>query len=242
VYDYLIDLVNPRLDYDVWSCRPGKGLHAALERTQALLRSYPNAFVWRADIRKFFDHVRHDELMKAIHQHTPSPQAIWLCLEITDSYNRLASKQASKQGIPIGNLTSQIFANIYLNEFDRFVRHVRKPAAYLRYGDDFIVLESSRPTCLDQRQAMQQFLTDELGLFLHPDNDIVVSGHEGLHFLGHWIYAKDIVIDTATKQRLLERLRLKNSASYQALHIPKMLRKQFPWVLHHEIEKILDVI
>ncbi len=96
VYDYLVQLVDPRLDYDVWSCRPGKGLHGALQRTQSLLRSYPDAVIWRADIRKFFDHVQQDQLMNVIAKHTTNPQAIWLCQQITDSYNGL-SKQASKQ-------------------------------------------------------------------------------------------------------------------------------------------------
>ena len=96
VYDFLVDVVDPHLDPDVWSCRPGKGLHAALERTQSMLRSYPEAWIWRTDISKFFDHVQHDQLLQAIRHHTTDPQAIWICQQITDSYNGLASKQANQ--------------------------------------------------------------------------------------------------------------------------------------------------
>jgi hypothetical protein len=138
-------------------------------------------------------------------------------------------------------LTSQIFANIYLHEFDRFVRHERKPIAYLRYGDDFILFGPNQAACLDHRQESQQFLDEKLGLPLNPRNDAIVRSRDGLHFLGHRIYEDGIVIEPTTEQRLRERFNTLNAASYQALHLPRRLRKQLPWMLQENIEKILDV-
>lgn len=68
-----------------------------------------------------------------------------------------------------------------------------------------------------------------------------MGARDGLHFLGHWIYARGIVIDSATEQRLIDRFTTSNAASYQALHLPRNLRKQLPWILQQEIEKTLDV-
>jgi RNA-directed DNA polymerase len=137
-------------------------------------------------------------------------------------------------------LTSQIFANIYLHEFDRFVRHECKPIAYLRYGDDFILFAPNQKACIDYRRISQQFLEGKFGLPLNPRNDVIIRSRDGLHFLGHRIFANGFVVEPATEQRLIERFSSVNAASYQALALPKRLRKQLPWLLQQNLEEILD--
>jgi RNA-directed DNA polymerase len=133
LYDYLVPLVDHQLDFDVWSCRQGKGLHQGLRRTQVLLTRYDHGYVWRADISKFFDNVDHLKLKEALKRLVSDSKAQTLLDSIIDSYyyNEQSVSQ-SRHGIPIGNLTSQIFANIYLSEFDRFVRHTIQPFGYVR--------------------------------------------------------------------------------------------------------------
>jgi RNA-directed DNA polymerase len=128
-----------------------------------------------------------------------------------------------------------------LHEFDRFVRHELKPTAYLRYGDDFILVGLDRETCLDYRHVSEQFLNTELELPLNPRNDAIVRSRDGLHFLGHRIYENGIVIEPATEQRVKERFNTLNAANYQALHLPRRLRKQLTWMLQENIDKVLDL-
>lgn len=123
LYDYLLPLWDNHFIYDAWSCRPDKGLHAAIDRTLTYMSANPRAWVWRADIIKFFDSVDQDTLMQIIKRRVKCPDALWLIESIISSYK----KNQPGRGMPIGNLTSQIFANIYLNEFDRYIAHKVTP-------------------------------------------------------------------------------------------------------------------
>ncbi|MCG2808772.1 MAG: hypothetical protein L6275_00285, partial [Candidatus Portnoybacteria bacterium] len=130
LYEYLYEIYDKTFIYDTWSCRKNKGLLGAIKRTQKFLSKYPTSFVWRADIRKFFDNVDQQTLFEILSLRIKDTKTIKILREVITSYSLLTCR-----GIPIGNLTSQIFANIYLNELDRFVKHTIKPRAYLRYGD-----------------------------------------------------------------------------------------------------------
>jgi RNA-directed DNA polymerase len=123
LYDYLLPIWDKHFIFDAWSCRPDKGLHAAIERTQKYMSANPRAWVWRGDIIKFFDSVDQAVLLHAIKRRVTCPDALWLIEHILSSYN----KNQKDVGMPIGNLTSQIFANIYLNEFDRYMSYKVTP-------------------------------------------------------------------------------------------------------------------
>ncbi|MDR2524050.1 MAG: hypothetical protein LBC95_00700 [Candidatus Nomurabacteria bacterium] len=87
VYDYLLPIFDYRFDYDVWSCRVGKGLHGCLARIADLSARYPDSYVWRADIRKFFDNVDQTVLRECLVRRVSDTRALWLCGEIINSYN-----------------------------------------------------------------------------------------------------------------------------------------------------------
>ena len=126
VYDYLVEVYDKTFIYDAWSCRKGKGLLGAIERAQSFLASddakYPLRF-WKCDVRKFFDNVDHEILLSILERRIKDEKAFGLLREIVGSFK---SKYYKNKGIPIGNLTSQIFSNIYLNELDRFIKHELK--------------------------------------------------------------------------------------------------------------------
>jgi retron-type reverse transcriptase len=163
LYEYLVKIFDRRFVYDVWSCHKGKGVTGAITRAQSFLRKHPDRFVWRADITKFFDHVDREilfsflqrrisdtqalELLSRIITHSPKPNAV---------YER-ESKHA--RGIPIGNLTSQIFANIYLHELDWHIKQGLRARYYVRYGDDFIILAPTREEITRLRMQVRKFLT-----------------------------------------------------------------------------------
>ena len=97
LYEYLVPIVDPKLDYDVWSCRKGKGLHQAINRTALLTNRYSRAWIWRADISKFFDSVNHDTLRDCLKQHISHSQALILLDKVVDSYNLQLDRQTDRQ-------------------------------------------------------------------------------------------------------------------------------------------------
>lgn len=238
LYDYLISVYDKSFDFDVWSSRRGKGMHACLSRTQQLLKRYSNSYVWRSDITKFYDNVEHATLLSCINQKINYDQAaIGLINEIINSYSKSRINQSIK-GIPIGNLTSQIFSNIYLNEFDRFVRHSLKPQAYVRYGDDFIIFFPNRRQLCYARILAINFLQNNLSLAINIKNDVIIASKQGLKFLGHLISKNYIVVDGHTTKMVMDRLDWGNVASYRALYLNKETKACLEWVL---LEKPFDI-
>lgn len=131
------------------------------------------------------------------------------------------------RGIPIGNLTSQIFANIYFNEFDRFVKHILKPQFYLRYGDDFIILAKTRTNLIEFRERARLFLRDSLGLMINHKNDIILPVKRGIYFLGVEIYPTGRRLKSKIWQRILKKLKRENISSYYGL-VRQHHRKKLP--------------
>jgi len=240
IYDKLVEIFDKTFDPDVWSCRENKGLHKCLSRTQNLAKKYHENFIWRLDIAKFFDHVDHDILKACLRRHVQDLRTLTLCDEIINSYNCLAGGGQRFRGIPIGNLTSQIFANIYLNEFDRYVRHSLKPLAYVRYGDDAILFARTRREAKKFREQATNFLREELKLTVNPKNDVIFRADQPLKFLGHVITDTYIVVDRATTTSVLAKLNLRNIASYKSLKLAKWPKRELDWLAADQIANIID--
>lgn len=134
--------------------------------------------------------------------------------------------------MPIGNLTSQIFANIYLNELDRFVKHQLKPMAYLRYGDDFILIDQDFQKLESSRALATEFLEKTLKLKVNPKSDILMKAENGLKFLGVWIWPSGKTLTQRNLTRIKSRLNLRNVSSYRGLlnnHASIKNQKHFNW-------------
>lgn len=227
LYEYLLPIVDKQFAYHVWSCRQNKGLTGAIDAMARNMARYRNGWVWRGDIRKFFDSVDQDVLRGIIHDRVPGVRAQELCKEIVRSY---ASRDG--KGIAIGNLTSQIFANMYLNEFDRFVLHTIKPLAYIRYGDDFLVWQSTKTAALFSAQKGELYLNEQLKLAMQPANTFIQRADKKLHYLGIEFFSSGHRLDRRNTQKLMYRLTMRNQASYRALavqHMPKRYRRMFAW-------------
>lgn len=209
LYNYLEPIIDHRLDYDVWSCRKGKGLHSAFKRVHELFKRHPFSWVWRGDIVKFFDNINHQIINSQIRRFVKDNTALEVLIKVINSY-----KIKPNSGMPIGNLTSQIFANIYLNEFDRYVRHTIKPTGYIRYGDDFILLTSSRKAAQDMRYLGTRYLNDKLHLRVHKANNIILPICHGIKFLGVNHFLSGRSISKMTWNRINHRLNIHNISSY----------------------------
>ncbi|MBI4023022.1 RNA-directed DNA polymerase [Candidatus Berkelbacteria bacterium] len=119
--------------------------------------------------------------------------------------------------MPIGNLTSQLFANIYLDELDQFVKHELLETHYLRYTDDFILLHQDPAHLRSLIPRLEQFLTERLRLALHPRKVILRKLRRGIDFLGYVVLPHHRVLRTRTKRRMLRRVTRDNLPSYLGL-------------------------
>ncbi|MDP4038712.1 MAG: reverse transcriptase/maturase family protein [bacterium] len=235
LYNYLVEIYDQSFIYDVWSCRKNKGVIGAVKRTQKLLKKHPLSFVWRADITKFFDSVNQVILLKILERKLDNTKAFKLLEEVIASYTTPAGQQAA--GIAIGNLTSQIFANVYLNELDHFVSHTLKPQAYIRYGDDFIAITSRQSQAHDFRRQIGEFLDTKLALKLNPKNNIIIPTGRGVHFLGLGIFPYGWRLNKRNLSRAKQRVNQKNVASYYGLvkaHSNYKRMREFQWHLFNK--------
>lgn len=235
LYDYLVPIWDKTFIHDAWSCRKGKGLLAAIERTQQFLKSHPRSYVWRSDVQKFFDSVDQKVLFNLLKRRVKDVKALLLIWEVLKSY----STHAEGVGMPIGNLSSQIFSNIYLNELDRFVKHGLKPKAYLRYGDDFVLFETDEEKLKNMRSETTDFLSRELRLILHAKNNLIVKARHGLKFLGTELWSSGRRLSKRNKIRIFNRLNLKNIPSYHGVvlqHGGSKMSERLNW----EISNLLN--
>lgn len=109
-------------------------------------------------------------------------------------------------GLPLGNLTSQLLVNIYMNKFDQFVKHKLKIKYYIRYADDFVILSDDRNILVSRIQLISDYLTQELKLTLHPDKLYIKTLNSGLDFLGWVNFCHHRILRTSTKRRMFRRI------------------------------------
>ncbi len=198
VHHALMNVLEPYMDKRMYShsyaCRQGKGVHCAVRQYQAWSGKY--AYVLGMDILQYFASVDHQRLKQKIKHWVKDKQVLWLCDVIID-YSPNSQKPAlifpgddcvdvmqRRAGLPIGNLTSQVFANLYLTEMDYFIKQSCRGKAYLRYVDDLIVLGYSKDELWDINQKLAQFLTKER-LKLHPHKTQLQATSTPLNVLGY---------------------------------------------------------
>ena len=206
IYKELYPYFDKKFIYDSYSCRKNKGTHRAIKRFKyfACRVSKNNSrtcYILKCDIKKFFANIDHKVLLDILNSYIPDKQIIWLLKEIIESFS-------SKPGIglPLGNLTSQLFVNIYMNEFDQFVKHKLKIKYYIRYADDFVILSNNRKELENLILPINEFFSEKLKLQLHPNKVSIKTLNSGVDFLGwvHFPYYR--VLRTATKRRMMRRI------------------------------------
>lgn len=206
VYRKLYPVFDCTFIADSFSCRKDKGTHKALDRFRAMAwkvsrNHHRTVWVLKCDIRKFFASIDHEILLRIIRRRLVDQDGMHLLERIIHSFRIEPGK-----GLPLGNLTSQLFANIYMNEFDQFVKHRLRAKHYIRYADDFVFLSSNRQELQEMLHVVAEFLESELHLLIHPDKIELSTVASGVDFLG-WVHFPDHrVIRTTTKRRVLKNL------------------------------------
>lgn len=192
---------------DSFSCRIGKGTHRALNRFRSFSyavskNNTKTCWVLKCDIRKFFVSIDHKILIKILQEYIPDSNIIWLLKEIINSFK----STRPGVGLPLGNLTSQLLVNIYMNEFDQFAKHTLKAKYYIRYADDFIILSENRDRLERIIPQISAFLGDRLRLILHPCKVFIRTLFSGVDFLG-WVHFPDRRVPrNATRRRMMKKI------------------------------------
>ena len=193
---------------DSYSCRLNKGTHKAVNKFRAFAwkvskNNTKTCWVLKCDIRKFFANIDHKILVKILEEYIPDANIIWLLENVIDSFS---SEKDMSVGLPLGNLTSQLFVNIYMNKFDQFVKHKLKVKRYIRYADDFIILAEDKKWLEEQISPIKEFLRQELRLALHPDKIFIKTVASGVDFLGLVNFSDYRVLRTKTRRRMFKKI------------------------------------
>jgi len=162
----------------------------------------------QCDISKYFDSINHEILFEILQRKISDKKALWLIKEILDSNNRETGK-----GIPIGNLTSQLFANVYLNELDQFMKRELKRRYYIRYMDDFLTFGESKQELWQVKEMVAGFLKRSLDLNLHPKKATVFPVSMGVEFLGYRVFNDYSVLRKSTARRFVKKLKIRKRCS-----------------------------
>jgi retron-type reverse transcriptase len=217
VHHLLFQTLNPIFEPTFipasYSCRKEKGTHKAVNHlarsARKVFRSHGKCFILKCDIKKFFHSIDHELLLKIIGEKIKDADAMWLIGNVVESFSSEFSLEEDIKGTPIGNLTSQLFVNIYMNRFDQFVKHELKVKHYIRYTDDFVVVHQNEDYLWDMKNQMESFLESELKLSLHPDKVCVRKYSQGIDFLGYVVLPKFKLLRTKAKKRMMRKMRLK---------------------------------
>ncbi|MEY2701536.1 MAG: hypothetical protein RLY43_156 [Bacteroidota bacterium] len=208
VYRILYPYFDKKFSASSFSCRINKGTYKSGKyfRRCFLKESKNNTrtcWVLKCDIKKFFANINQHILIEILQKDIEDNDLLKLLKEIISSFN----SGREGVGLPLGNLTSQLFVNIYMNEFDKFVKHKLKAKNYVRYCDDFVILSHDRKYLENILVGIRKFLSEKLKLELHPDKVSIKTFASGVDFLG-WVHFSDHkVLRTVTKRRMLKRFR-----------------------------------
>ena len=221
VFRELYRLFDPTFIFHSYSSRLGKGTHFAVRNLSDSLRRVSHnytlpTFALKCDIKQFFASVSHQKLFSIIKRKIKDDQFLWLVKEVIESFSANPKSNIpvlsgggglnESVGLPIGNVTSQIFANIYLNELDQYIKHTLKVRHYFRYADDFVLLSNNHGTSQAQLEKIDNFVQWELSLKLHPNKVSIRKFSEGVDFLGYVILPHHITLRTKTKRRMFKKL------------------------------------
>lgn len=212
IHHALCNIIEPIFEksfiFDSYACRKEKGAQKAILRCQKFIRTSGGGgnlkekriYCFKGDIQKYFDSIDRKILKQIIQKKIKSPGLLWLINLIIDSH-------LGERGMPIGNLTSQLFANIYLNELDHFVKDYLGVKCYVRYMDDFVILDTDKNKLFELRDLIKNFLNEKLNLKLHPKKSEYFPIEKGIDFLGYTVFWNYITLRKSTVKRFKKRLK-----------------------------------
>ncbi len=228
IHHALCNIIEPFFEsifiFDSYANRIGKGTLKAIERFDIFKRKVSqnytkDAFVLKADIRHYFETVDHKILKSLIRKRIEDERVLWLINKILSNYKT----KIKDKGMPLGNLTSQFFANVYLNELDQYAKHTLKAKYYIRYVDDFVILDRSKKKLYRFKKDIDSFLKEKLKLELHPDKSRIIPLMNGTEFLGMRIFPHHRLL----RKKNLRKFKNKLNAMIREYRVGEMNYEEF---------------
>ena len=203
IYRILYPYFDKKFIFDSYSCRLNKGTHRALNRfnefSGKVSRNHTRiCYVLKCDVRKFFASIDHDLMNRILSRYIKNKNIGTLLAHIIESFQFSLGK-----GLPLGNLTSQLLVNIYMHEFDLFIKQELKVKYYIRYADDFVILSDDNKYLEEILPKITKFLEEKLKLTLHEDKLRMHTYNNGVDFLGWVHFPYHRVIRTSTKNKII---------------------------------------
>jgi len=244
LYRVIEPLFEHRFIHNSYACRPGKGTHRALDRAQGF--ACRHRYALQCDLEKFFPSVDHTILRRLLARVIGDARCLWLCDRILESGVGVLTAEYNMRwfpgdelmaalrprGLPIGNLTSQFWANVYLNPLDHFVKRELKCRAYLRYCDDFLLFANDKPTLHRWKGEIADFLVS-LRLTMHPRKSVVYPVATGIPFLGFRLYPTHRRLKRANVVAFRRRFRrLRRAFRRGEISLEQMTRSVQGWLAH----------
>lgn len=209
LFRFLEPKYQPTFIHHSYSCQKGKGVHVAVDGVDGALRKVSKNYtrtVWslKLDIKKFFASVDHEILLQLLLNKLGDTEVMWLIEKVVRSFS---VPDRSGKGMPIGNLTSQIFANIYLSKLDYFAKHHLREHFYFRYADDFLFLHHDLDHLKKIETMVTEFVANQLRLTVHSNKIMYRKLSQGIDWLGYIILPYHKVLRTSTKRRMFAKMR-----------------------------------
>lgn len=239
IFKILYQIFDKSFVFDTYSCRKNKGAHKAIRRFKVFAgkiskNNSKTIFILKCDIKKFFDSINQEILMDIIKNKIADNDALWLLDMILKSFEK-----DKERGLPLGNVTSQLFANIYLNEFDKFIKKQLKIKYYIRYCDDFVILHCDKNFLINTIVEINNFLIQKLGLRLHDKKIVIRKYYQGIDFLGYVIRPQYIILRAKTKKRILKKIiKNKGGAKQSIQSYLGILKHCRGYIIGQKIKKI----
>ncbi len=187
-----------------YACRNGKGMHRAMFEARRMTQAFP--YFLKLDVRHYFDCVSHDVLLGLLARRVGDDGLLWLCRVLLDGAD-VPAAEGQARGLPIGNLTSQFWANVYLDALDHHVRDDLGCGAYLRYMDDMVLFDHGKERLWTLASEIRRFCADPLRLELKDEATVVAPVREGLPWLGFRVFPSTVRLDSAGRRRFLKKMR-----------------------------------
>jgi retron-type reverse transcriptase len=195
-------IFEPRFIHDTFANRTGKGTSGILQRADCFIRKVGNGYALKADIRHYFDTVDHEVLISILGKRVKDQQLMQLIKVVLGNHRT----ENQGKGMPLGNLTSQFFANVYLGELDHFVKHELRARHYVRYVDDFVIFSRSRAELESWKKRIDTYLAYRLRLTLHPDKTKIMPIRAGVQMVGFRLFQHHKILKKSNLRRLRGRL------------------------------------
>jgi len=218
IYNYLLSCFEPDFIRDSYASRKSKGQYNAVNTFRYFIKlaSGPRreCHILKCDVKKYFDNIDHNILFDLIKEKVKCEKILKIIREIISSYHSFAN---FSKGIPLGNITSQIFANIYLNALDQYVKKELECRFYVRYNDDVVIVFKNNKNIVNIRDKVILFVKDKLSLDIPIQKTSIRKIGWGVDFLGFVILPEAVLLRDKTKNKIYANISRKNAHSYLSL-------------------------